>query len=190
MAHAQKPDFVFRAKRTSPFKSAGGASVQSNTGSRGVRISGSNAGYTMFRGSVKSTGYPLHSTVSPSLSLPRVTMCHHISTEVSLQLMVKRPPDGPQISLPPTLGSAISHKHRQHHKLPQTDLPSTPRRRRRKINLTLLFMYTANITVKHIVKLCKYPVVYLDGKKRVQNNKSKFKKKSPCRSAATHILSP
>jgi len=40
------------AKRTSPFKSAG-ASVQSTTGSRGVRISGSNAGYTMFRGSVK-----------------------------------------------------------------------------------------------------------------------------------------
>ena len=37
---------------TSPFKSAG-ASVQSTTGSRGVRISGSNAGYTMFRGSVK-----------------------------------------------------------------------------------------------------------------------------------------
>jgi len=35
------------AKRTSPFKSAG-ASVQSTTGSRGVRISGSNAGYTMF----------------------------------------------------------------------------------------------------------------------------------------------
>jgi len=39
------------AKHTSPFKSAG-ASVQSTTGSRGVRISGSNAGYTMFRGSV------------------------------------------------------------------------------------------------------------------------------------------
>ena len=43
-------------------------------------ISGSNAGYTMFRSSVKSTGYPLHSPVSPSLSLPFVTMCHHIST--------------------------------------------------------------------------------------------------------------
>jgi len=56
MAHAQKPDFAFRAKRTSPFKSAGGASVQSTAGSRGVRISGSNAGYTIFRGSVKSTG--------------------------------------------------------------------------------------------------------------------------------------
>jgi len=38
----------------------GGTSVQSTAGSRGMRISGSNAGYTMFRGSVKSTGYPLH----------------------------------------------------------------------------------------------------------------------------------
>ena len=39
--------FRLSAKRTIPFKSAG-ASVQSTTGSRGVRISGSNAGYTMF----------------------------------------------------------------------------------------------------------------------------------------------
>ena len=57
------------AKRTSPFESAV-VSVQLTTGSRGVRISGSNAGYTMFRGSVKSTGYPLHSPVSPSLHRP------------------------------------------------------------------------------------------------------------------------
>jgi len=58
-------------------------SVQSTTGSRGVHISGSNgsnAGYTMFRGSVKSTGYPLHSPVSPSIPLPCGTVCHHIST--------------------------------------------------------------------------------------------------------------
>jgi hypothetical protein len=55
-------------------------SVQSTTGSRGLRISGSNFGYTMFRGSVKSTGYPLHSPVSPSLPLPCVTVCHHVST--------------------------------------------------------------------------------------------------------------
>jgi len=42
--------FGLSAKRTSPFKLAGG-SVQLTTGSRGVRISGSNgsnAGYTMF----------------------------------------------------------------------------------------------------------------------------------------------
>jgi hypothetical protein len=40
--------FRLSAKRTSPFKSAG-ASVQWTTGSRGVLISGSNAGYTKFR---------------------------------------------------------------------------------------------------------------------------------------------
>ena len=71
--------FRLSAKRTSSIKSAG-ASVHSTTGIRGVRISGSNAGYTMFRGSVKSTGYPLHSPVSPSLPLPCVTVCHHVST--------------------------------------------------------------------------------------------------------------
>jgi ribosomal protein L31 len=53
------------AKRTSPFKSAG-ASVQSTIGSRGVRISVSNAGYTVFRGSVRVLAthsirqFPLH----------------------------------------------------------------------------------------------------------------------------------
>ena len=34
----------------------------------------------MFRGSVKSTDFPLHSPVYPSLSLPCVNVCHHIST--------------------------------------------------------------------------------------------------------------
>ena len=46
------------------------ASVQSTAGSRGVCISGSNAGYNMFRGSVKSTGYLLHSPVSLFTSSP------------------------------------------------------------------------------------------------------------------------
>jgi hypothetical protein len=73
--------FRLSAKRTSPFKSAG-ASVQSTTGSRGVRISGSNAGYIMFRGSGNCIGYPLHSPVSPSLPLPCVTVCHHISSRL------------------------------------------------------------------------------------------------------------
>jgi len=62
-----------------PSKSAG-ASVQSTNGSRDVRISGSNAEYTMFRSIVKGTGYPLHPPVSPSLPLPCVTACHHTST--------------------------------------------------------------------------------------------------------------
>jgi len=38
-----------------------------------VRISGSNAGYSTFRGRVKGTGYPLQSPVSPSLPLPCVS---------------------------------------------------------------------------------------------------------------------
>ena len=75
------------------------ASVQSTTGSRGVRISGSDAGYTVFRGSVKGTGYPLHSPVSPSLPLPCVTLCHNISTglyiflttQCGLNLWTQRP---------------------------------------------------------------------------------------------------
>jgi len=76
-----RAETIFRlsAKRTSPFQSAG-ASVQSTTGSRGVRISGSNAGYTTFRGNVNSTGYPLHSPVSSSLPLSCVTVCHQVST--------------------------------------------------------------------------------------------------------------
>jgi len=75
--------FRLSAKRTSPFKSAG-ASVQSTTGNRVVRISSSNAGHTMFRGSVKSNGYPIHSPVSRSLTLLCVTVCHHISSGVYL----------------------------------------------------------------------------------------------------------
>ena len=71
--------FRLSAKWTSLFKSAG-ASVQLTTGSRGVCISSSNAGYTKFQGSVKGTGYPLHSPVYPSLALPCVTVFHHVST--------------------------------------------------------------------------------------------------------------
>ena len=50
MAHAQKPDLVFQRKGRVHLNWRG-ASVQSTTGSRGVRISGSNgsnAGYTVF----------------------------------------------------------------------------------------------------------------------------------------------
>jgi hypothetical protein len=80
--------FRLSTKRTSPFKSAG-TSVQSTAGSRGVRICGSNAGYTMFRGSVKSTGYPLHSPVSPSPPLSCVTVCRHISTGLYLDVVLR-----------------------------------------------------------------------------------------------------
>ena len=52
MAHAHETRFHLSPKRTSPFKSVG-VSVQSTAGSRGVRISLSNAGYTTFEGGVR-----------------------------------------------------------------------------------------------------------------------------------------
>jgi len=74
--------FGLSAKRTSPFKSAG-ASVQSTAGSRGVRISGSNAGYTKFRGSVKRCEWdwlPTPFTSFPFTSPPCVIVWHRVST--------------------------------------------------------------------------------------------------------------
>jgi len=82
MAHAQKPDFVFRWNgrvhlnwRGRQFSRLLAAEVWIS-----AFIVGSNTGCTMFWGSVKSTGYPLHLPVSPSLPLPCITVCHHIST--------------------------------------------------------------------------------------------------------------
>jgi len=90
MAHAQKPDFVFRRNgrvhlylRWRQFNRLLAAEVCASA------LVGSNAGYTMFRGSEKSTGYPLHSPVSPSLPLPCVTVCHHhISTGLYLLISI------------------------------------------------------------------------------------------------------
>jgi len=74
--------FRLLTKRTSPFKSAW-ASVQSTTGRRAVHISLQGL-YCSCKpvscSHVTLTGYPLHSLVSPSLPLPYVTVCHHIST--------------------------------------------------------------------------------------------------------------
>ena len=74
--------FRLSAKRTIPFKSAG-ASVHSTTGRRAVHISLQGLHCSckpVFCSHVTLTGYPLHSLVSPSLLLPCVTVCHHIST--------------------------------------------------------------------------------------------------------------
>ena len=70
MAHPRKPGFVFRRNGRVHLNRRGGVSSVDYWHSRVVRISGSNAGYTMFRGSVKGTGYPLHSPVSPFTSPP------------------------------------------------------------------------------------------------------------------------
>jgi len=101
--------FGLSAKRTSPFKLVGG-SVQSTTGSRGVRVSGSNgsnAGYTMFRGRVQDYWLPIPLTCFPFTSptvrhrvpshfnwtIPYTTSCTHsfISVLCSCFLMFFRP---------------------------------------------------------------------------------------------------
>ena len=74
--------FRLSTKRTSPFKSAG-ASVQSTAGRRVVHISLQGLYCSckpVFCSHVTLTGYPLHSLVAPSLLLPCVTVCNHIST--------------------------------------------------------------------------------------------------------------
>ena len=69
MTHVQKPDFVFRQNGRVHLNRRG-RHFSRLLAAESVGISGSNAGYTMLRGSVKGTGYPLHSLVSPSLPLP------------------------------------------------------------------------------------------------------------------------
>jgi hypothetical protein len=97
MAHAQKPDFVFR--RNGRFHlNRRGASVQSTTGSQGVHISGSNAGYTMFRDSVKGTGYsilqfPLH--IHP----PPPAVRHRVPSHFNWSLPPGRNPQ-PRLTMP------------------------------------------------------------------------------------------
>ena len=69
--------FGLSAKRTSPFKSVG-VSVQSTTGSRGVRIGGQRLYRPCSDVQCKAAGYPLHSHLSPSLPHPCVTVCHQV----------------------------------------------------------------------------------------------------------------
>jgi hypothetical protein len=79
--------FRLSTKRTSPFKSAG-ASDQSTTGRRAVHISLQGLSCSckpLFCSHVTLTGYPLHSLVPPSLLLPCVTLCHHISNAAYMQ---------------------------------------------------------------------------------------------------------
>ena len=80
--------FLTDYKRTSPFKSARwGRQFSWLLAAEVCGISGSNAGYTMFRGSVKGTGYPLHSPVSPFTSPP---VRHRVPSHFKWTLPVTR----------------------------------------------------------------------------------------------------
>jgi hypothetical protein len=78
MAHAEKPDYVFRRN---------GRVHLNQQGRQFSRLLAAEVYVwavvmldTPCSDVVKSTGYPRHSPVSPSLPLPCVTVCHHVST--------------------------------------------------------------------------------------------------------------
>jgi hypothetical protein len=77
--------FRLSAKRTSPFKSAR-ASVQLTASSRGVRISGSNAGYTKFRGSVKRCEWDWLPTPFASFPFTSPPMRHRVPSRFKRSL--------------------------------------------------------------------------------------------------------
>ena len=74
--------FRLSAKRTSSFKSGGGRQFSRLLAAEVCASAVVMLDKPMLRGSVKSTGYPLHSLVSLSLTLPCVIVYHHISTGV------------------------------------------------------------------------------------------------------------
>ena len=94
-------------------------------------------------GSFRSYLHKINKMPSPNCNCPEkiVQTAHHLTLECSLLSK-----DRPSVlkSLPPTSGSAVPHKHSQHHKLPQTCLPSTSRRCPRKLNPSTLQKYRPN----------------------------------------------
>jgi len=77
MALAQKTDLVFRRNGQVHLNRLGrqfSLLLAAEVRASGF-IVGSNAGYTMFRGSVKGTGYPLHSPFSPLHFPTRASPC-------------------------------------------------------------------------------------------------------------------
>ena len=82
--------FGLSAKRTSPFKSAGGRQFSRLLA---AEVCASAVVMVVMLDTAcsevecKATGYPLHSDISPSLPLPCATVCHQVSTELYCQLL-------------------------------------------------------------------------------------------------------
>jgi len=88
MAQAQKPDLVFRwngrvhlNRRGHQFSRLLAAEVCASA----VVMLGTPSSEVVWSG-VKGTGSPFHSPVSPSLPLPCVIVCHHVSTGLYCQM--------------------------------------------------------------------------------------------------------
>jgi len=73
--------FGLSAKRTSSFKLAGGQFCRL-LAAEACALAVIMLDTPCSDAESKTTGYPLHSHVSPSLPLPCVTVCHQVSTEL------------------------------------------------------------------------------------------------------------
>jgi len=114
MAHAQKPDLVFQRN----------GRVHLNRSGRGGQFSRLLAAEVCASAVVtldtpcsevqcKTTGYPFHSHVSPSLPLPYVTVCHQVSTDLYIDCgsIVSLPfADLPSMETCELLSYSASHK--------------------------------------------------------------------------------
>jgi len=96
MAHAQKPDLVFQRNGRVHLNRPEGGSVQSTTGSRGVRISGSNAGFTMFWGRVQDYWLPTPLACFPFTS---PTVRHRVPSGFNWALLLTKYYSGDQIRM-------------------------------------------------------------------------------------------
>jgi len=71
--------FHLSAKRTSPFKSAGGRQFSRLLAAEVCASAVVMLDTPCSEVEYKTTGYPLHPSVSPSLPLTSATVCHHVS---------------------------------------------------------------------------------------------------------------
>jgi len=84
MVHTQKPDFVFRRNGRVHLNRQERQFIRllASTVCTSVVVMLDTPHSEVVGSGVKGTGYPLHSPVSPSLPLPCVTVCHHVSNAV------------------------------------------------------------------------------------------------------------
>jgi len=81
--------FCLSAKRTGPFKLAGGGQLSRLLA---AKVCASAVVMVVMLDTpcseveCKTTGYPLHSHASPSLPLPCITVCHQVSTELYMPI--------------------------------------------------------------------------------------------------------
>ena len=83
MAHAQKPDLVFQRNGRVHLNWLGGQLLAAEVCASAVVMLDTPCSEV----ECETTGYPLHSHVSPSLPLTCVTVCHHIPTGLYLCIL-------------------------------------------------------------------------------------------------------